>query len=70
MQFKWLEDWLALAATRSFKNAAEQRQTLDIFDARDLGAGPVAQVLIPRHIPTGFHGCWFAASRLKPRTAV
>ena len=25
MQFKWLEDWLALAATRSFKNAAEQR---------------------------------------------
>jgi len=48
-------------------NAAEQRQTLDIFDARDLGTGPVAQVLIPRHIPTGFHGCWFAASRLKPR---
>lgn len=48
-------------------NAAEQRQTLDIFDARDLGQGPVAQVLIPRHIPTGFHGCWFAASRLKPR---
>ena len=25
MQFKWLEDWLALAATRSFRNAAEQR---------------------------------------------
>lgn len=25
MQFKWLEDWLALASTRSFKNAAEQR---------------------------------------------
>jgi DNA-binding transcriptional LysR family regulator len=25
VQFKWLEDWLALAATRSFKNAAEQR---------------------------------------------
>jgi carotenoid cleavage dioxygenase-like enzyme len=29
----------------------------------------VAQVLIPRHIPTGFHGCWFAASRLKARAA-
>jgi DNA-binding transcriptional LysR family regulator len=25
MQFKWLEDWLALAATRSFKSGAEQR---------------------------------------------
>jgi len=25
MQFKWLEDWLALAATRSFKHAAELR---------------------------------------------
>ena len=25
MQFKWLEDWLALAATRSFRNAAERR---------------------------------------------
>ena len=45
-------------------NAATQRQTLDIFDARDLNRGPVAQVLIPRHIPTGFHGCWIAASRI------
>ncbi len=25
VQFKWLEDWLALAAVRSFKHAAEQR---------------------------------------------
>lgn len=45
-------------------NAATKRQTLDIFDARDLGRGPVAQVLIPRHIPTGFHGCWIAATRI------
>ena len=45
-------------------NAATQTQTLDIFDARDLNPGPVAQVLIPRHIPTGFHGCWIAASRI------
>jgi carotenoid cleavage dioxygenase len=24
----------------------------------------VAQVAIPRHIPTGFHGCWMAAPRI------
>ena len=45
-------------------NAATQRQTLDVFDARDLSPGPVAQVLIPRHVPTGFHGCWIAAHRI------
>ena len=45
-------------------NAHLQRQTLDIFDACDLGRGPVAQVAVPRHVPTGFHGCWIAASRI------
>ena len=45
-------------------NQSTQRQTLDVFDARDLSQGPAAQVLIPRHIPTGFHGCWMAASRI------
>jgi carotenoid cleavage dioxygenase len=41
------------------------RETLDIFDARDVSAGPVAQVLIPHRIPIGFHACWMASSRLK-----
>jgi carotenoid cleavage dioxygenase-like enzyme len=45
-------------------NDLTQRETLDIFDARDLSRGPVAQVAIPRHIPTGFHGCWIAAGRI------
>ncbi|MFN0185585.1 MAG: carotenoid oxygenase family protein, partial [Aquabacterium sp.] len=45
-------------------NAATQQQTLDILDARDLGLGPVAQVALPRHVPTGFHGCWMAAGRI------
>ncbi len=45
-------------------NAALARQTLDVFDARDLSRGPVAQLAIPRHIPVGFHGCWIAASRI------
>ena len=45
-------------------NAATKRQSLDIFDARDLSGGPVAQVEIPRHIPAGFHGCWIAAKQI------
>ena len=45
-------------------NAATKRETLDIFDARDLSTGPVAQISIPRHIPTGFHGCWVSAQRV------
>ncbi|MBL8344939.1 MAG: carotenoid oxygenase family protein [Rubrivivax sp.] len=45
-------------------NDLTKRETLDIFDARDLSRGPVAQVAIPRHIPTGFHGCWIAAHRI------
>jgi len=45
-------------------NAKTSRQTLDVFDARDLGRGPVAQVAMPRHVPTGFHGCWMAAHRI------
>ncbi len=45
-------------------NEHTQRQTLDVFDARDLSAGPVAQVLLPQHVPTGFHGCWIAAARI------
>ena len=45
-------------------NAASRLQTLDIFDARDLGTGPLAQVALPRHVPVGFHGCWIAASRI------
>lgn len=47
-------------------NAARQRQTLDIFDARDLSQGPMAQVALPRHVPLGFHGCWMSATRLGP----
>jgi carotenoid cleavage dioxygenase len=42
-----------------------QRQTLDIFDARNLNQGPVAQVAMPVRIPLGFHGCWMAAHRMK-----
>lgn len=46
-------------------HAGTRRETLDIFDALDLAKGPVAQLAIPRHIPTGFHGCWIAAHRIE-----
>ena len=45
-------------------HAMQQRSTLDIFDARDLGRGPLAQALLPRHVPVGFHGCWIGADRI------
>ncbi|MBP6852527.1 MAG: carotenoid oxygenase family protein [Rhodoferax sp.] len=45
-------------------NAALQRQTLDIFDARDIARGPVAQVALPQRLPAGFHACWIEKDRL------
>lgn len=30
-----------------------------ILDARDVAAGPVARVQLPRRVPFGFHGSWF-----------
>lgn len=45
-------------------NTALQRQTLDIFDARNINRGPVAQVAMPTRVPVGFHGCWISQERL------
>ena len=46
-------------------NNALQRQTLDIFDARDIAQGPVAQVELPQRLPAGFHACWIERDRLR-----
>ena len=32
-----------------------------VIDARDVAAGPVARVLLPRRVPFGFHGNWMPA---------
>jgi carotenoid cleavage dioxygenase len=45
-------------------NDALKRQTLDIFDAKDLSLGPIAQVELPHRLPTGFHACWIESDRL------
>jgi carotenoid cleavage dioxygenase len=34
---------------------------LIVLDARDLAADPVARVHLPRRVPFGFHGNWFAS---------
>jgi carotenoid cleavage dioxygenase-like enzyme len=35
-----------------------------VFDARDIGQGPVARVRIPHRIPPGFHACWMKPSQI------
>ena len=46
-------------------NDALKRQTLDIFDARTIGQGPIAQVALPQRLPAGFHACWIEKDRLR-----
>jgi carotenoid cleavage dioxygenase-like enzyme len=41
------------------------RSELDIFDAADLAAGPVARVLLPQRVPLGFHATWVRAEQLR-----
>ncbi len=33
---------------------------LVVLDASDVAADPVAEIKLPRRVPTGFHGAWFA----------
>lgn len=38
---------------------ASEESNLSIIDARDVEAGPIARVLMPRRVPIGFHAAWF-----------
>lgn len=50
----------------SFVNdEAEDRGEIDIFDAEDLAVGPIARVLLPQRVPSGFHACWVRADQLR-----
>lgn len=48
------EGWLLNFVT----DIAEGTSELVVLDARDIGAGAVARVELPRRVPFGFHGNW------------
>lgn len=35
-----------------------------VFNARDIGHGPIARVLLPHRVPNGFHACWASGEEL------
>ncbi|MDH6679964.1 carotenoid cleavage dioxygenase-like enzyme [Rhodococcus sp. LBL1] len=43
---------------------AEDRGEINIFDAADVAAGPLARVLLPQRVPSGFHACWIRSDQL------
>jgi carotenoid cleavage dioxygenase len=49
------DGWLISIATRRDGSASR----LLVLNAADPSAGPVAEVELPRGVPTGFHGSWF-----------
>ena len=50
------DGWLLNFSTDLSTNTSE----FVILDARDLAAGPVARIELPRRVPFGFHGNWMA----------
>jgi carotenoid cleavage dioxygenase-like enzyme len=41
------------------------RSEVEILDASDLTAGPVARVLLPQQVPVGFHATWVRSDQLR-----
>ena len=52
------DGWLLAAVWR----AGENRSDLAVFNATDVGAGPVALVQLAHRVPDGFHGNWVGAA--------
>ncbi len=46
-------------------DVAAGRAEVDVFDAADVSAGPLARVLLPQRVPSGFHACWVRAEQLR-----
>jgi len=49
------DGWLLSCVT----DRTDDSTDLVILDARDVSAGPIARVHLPRRLPFGFHGNWF-----------
>jgi carotenoid cleavage dioxygenase len=41
------------------------RSEVEILDASDIAAGPVARVRLPQRVPMGFHATWVRADQLR-----
>lgn len=39
-------------------------QQLQIFDAQNVGQGPIARITLPQRIPAGFHACWMKPNQI------
>lgn len=49
---------------------ATGQSSLGVFDARNLERGPIARVLIPRRVPTGYHTWWVSEDDLSTQRAL
>jgi carotenoid cleavage dioxygenase len=47
----------------------DDRSEVSVLDAGDLGAGPLARVLLPRRVPAGFHATWVRGDQLASASA-
>lgn len=45
-------------------NGRDERSEVHVFDAKDVGQGPIARVLLPQRVPHGFHATWVSQVRL------
>ena len=45
-------------------NPNESRSEIQVFDAQNLGDGPIGRVLMPQRVPNGFHATWASAKRV------
>jgi carotenoid cleavage dioxygenase len=46
-------------------DARDGRSEVEILDASDIAAGPVARVRLPQRVPVGFHATWVRADQLQ-----
>ncbi|WP_293053784.1 carotenoid oxygenase family protein [Mycobacterium sp.] len=44
---------------------ADDCAEINVFDADCIDAGPLARVLLPQRVPSGFHACWVRADQLE-----